>query len=130
MSLRSEVHEKIRTYLGGKVTLDEFRDWLAPRGWNVHKREDEDTVKLVNRIEGILSEFDHGDWSEEEVQQELTQASAALCVKTSAAPTPYVRTSTTWTTASVVSPSNRSFGIVQLFKSPKLLSSSDIEQPA
>lgn len=61
MSLHDEIRNRISCYLAGGISLDEFREWLAPRAWNIHKREDEDTARTVYRIEAVLSECSYID---------------------------------------------------------------------
>lgn len=116
MALDAELRQELCRYFGEEITIEDFREWLAPRAWNIHKRADTELAHLVQQIEAILSEFDHGDWTEGELRQQLAKLIEPVSIKTSVAPAPYVRASITTSTTI----NTRHFGNVQLIRSPKM----------
>ncbi len=68
-SLDLEIREKLARYLGDEISLQEFRDWFLPQGWNVDRRAAASTAELAHEVELLLSEFDHGDWTESELRE-------------------------------------------------------------
>lgn len=124
MTLDAEIREELRRYWGEGITLAEFREWLAPRAWNIQKRADENVVRFVNQIEAIFSEFDHGDWTEEEVRQQLVKLTEIVNTGTWVSPIPGMRASIT--TGSTIN--TRHFGRVQLFQSPRIYGAEPAKQ--
>lgn len=70
-ALDAEIRGRLARYLAGDLDLRAFRDWLVPFAWNIERRADAATAELVHEIDLVLAEFDHGDWTEEEVRQHL-----------------------------------------------------------
>lgn len=66
-----EIRAQLTHYLGGQISLQAFHDWLTPRAWNIDKRSLPETAELVHAVELELSEFAHGDWTEEELKRHL-----------------------------------------------------------
>jgi hypothetical protein len=54
-----------------RVPLDDFEEWLTGASWNMQKDSDQDAVRMVGRIERLLSELDEGYKSEAQVFREL-----------------------------------------------------------
>lgn len=67
-----EIRSRLADYLGGKVGLQDFRQWLLPQAWNIERRADSATASLVREIELLLAETDHGDWTEAELIEKLS----------------------------------------------------------
>ena len=70
-ALDLEVRSHLADYLWGTMTLEAFRQWFGLQAWNIEKRAGSVTASLVREIELLLAEFDHGDWSEEEIKEML-----------------------------------------------------------
>lgn len=71
MSLDLEVRSRLADSLGGKTTLEAFRQWFVLQAWNIEKRADSVTAGLVREIELLLAEYGHGDWTEAELVEKL-----------------------------------------------------------
>lgn len=70
-SLEVDVRERLVRYLADEATLADFRTWFIGEAWNIDKRATEATAQLVHQIELLLSEHEHGDWTERELRREL-----------------------------------------------------------
>ena len=70
-SLDLEIRAQLTRYLGGEISLQALHDWLTPRSWNIDRRSLPETAELVHTVELELSEFAHGDWTEEELKRHL-----------------------------------------------------------
>ncbi len=65
------IREHVSRYLAGEIDLRAFRDWFVPFAWNIERRASTETAEVVHQIDLVLSEFEHGDWSEAEVRDHL-----------------------------------------------------------
>lgn len=68
-SLDLQIHEQLTRYVNGTISLSAFREWFSPQAWNIDQRADISVARMVHEIDLALAEFDHGDWTEEEVNQ-------------------------------------------------------------
>ena len=59
---------RIRNYLVGGESLDDFEDWFVSRSWDVHLTDDLAAANLVAEIELRLAEFSEEHWSEGELR--------------------------------------------------------------
>ena len=66
-----EIGDQVMRYVGGQTTLDGFREWLAPFCWDADRRFDPHTAARLHELDLFLSEFDHGDWTEDELKQHV-----------------------------------------------------------
>lgn len=66
-----ELRDQITRYVTGAVSIAAFQRWFDPQAWNVDKSSESQTADLVHSVELLLSEFSHGDWTEEELKLEL-----------------------------------------------------------
>lgn len=66
-----EVRKKLSEWFEGRISLDEFEDWLAAQSWDVHKSPDPETARLVYAIELRLAEHSSGHLSQDELRREL-----------------------------------------------------------
>jgi hypothetical protein len=74
MANLEQLRAKLGGYLDGLVSLDEFEDWFLSNTWNSHLHSDEETVKMVHRIEGNLLDFGAGAITESSLRKELALA--------------------------------------------------------
>jgi hypothetical protein len=72
-SLAELIRERLRDYLAGETTLDEFEEWFVPATWHVERSGDVEADSLTGKILLVLAEFSHGDWIEEEVRGLLSE---------------------------------------------------------
>lgn len=70
-ALDEEIREQLSRFLAGDIDLRAFRDWFVPFAWNIEKRANAGTAEVVHQIDLVLSEFEHGDWSEAEMRDHL-----------------------------------------------------------
>src|SRR5437870_1018722 len=64
-----EIREQLARYLSGKIALQAFRDWFLPEAWNIDQRAGAASAGLAHEVELLLSEFEHGDWTEDELKR-------------------------------------------------------------
>lgn len=68
-----ELREHLANFLDGKLSRDEFEDWLVQESWNIHKSSDIGARRLVYAIELRLAENEQGHLPDEELHRELAQ---------------------------------------------------------
>lgn len=62
------LRDQLTLYLSGDSSLDAFREWLAPRAFNVEQRVGAHTAEIVHEVDLLLAESDHGDWTEDDLK--------------------------------------------------------------
>jgi hypothetical protein len=67
----SEIRDQIIDQLTGKLSLEDFEDWLAQRSWNIHLDSSHDAQLLAADVQLQLAEFSLGHLSENELRKEL-----------------------------------------------------------
>jgi hypothetical protein len=72
-SLADQIRSQIERCTSGKSSLDEFRMWFVPLARNIEQSQHAEAIKLAYRIEGILGEASSGNWTDQELMEELTQ---------------------------------------------------------
>ena len=65
------IGDQVMRYVSGETALDGFREWLAPLCWDADRRFDPHTAGRLQELDLFLSEFDHGDWTEDELKQHV-----------------------------------------------------------
>jgi hypothetical protein len=70
-ALVTQIRDRLARYLSAEITLHDFRQWLTAQAWNIDHRADAETADLVHEIELVLAEYDHGDWTKDEVISQL-----------------------------------------------------------
>jgi len=71
MASLEEIRARLGGYLDGLVSLDDFEDWFLSDTWNSHLHSDEETMRMVHRIEGNLLDFSAGAITESSLRKEL-----------------------------------------------------------
>ena len=67
--LEVELHQQLVRLLTGQVSFDAFWEWLLPLQ---HTRDDTGPGKrLLYRIIGRLDEYEHGDWTDDQLRDHL-----------------------------------------------------------
>ena len=66
---RTLIHAELAGCLAGEATLDQFWEWLAPLQFSTP--DDPAARQLLYQIIGRLDEYDHGDWTDEQLRQHL-----------------------------------------------------------
>lgn len=64
-----ELRPLIGRYLSGDIEARNLYDWVVRVSWEC--REDVPGLDLLRDVELFLEEFQHGDWSEEELKSHL-----------------------------------------------------------
>ena len=118
-ALDLEILEQLARYIAGDISLGAFREWFSPLAWNIDRRADAHTVRIVHDIDLALAEFDHGDWTEDEIKQQfspLVKENISICFDE----TPWVQTSTSSVLGSQPAGSTKYFWVPPLFQSPRI----------
>jgi hypothetical protein len=71
MIQEAEVRNRIAALASGQLSLVDFERWLGPASRNMHADSLPEAIDLVSSIHLLLSERDHGDLSDDELQREL-----------------------------------------------------------
>ena len=66
-----EARKMIADYLATKISLPDLRRWVLEQAWNVERRSDHETASVVREVELLVSEFEHGDWTQNELADRL-----------------------------------------------------------
>jgi hypothetical protein len=76
--LEPALRHTVSKYLAGHADAAEVYRWVADRSWEVERREPAPTARLLRDAELYLSEFQHGDWSEDELKSRLRGMFSAI----------------------------------------------------
>lgn len=71
-NLEKLVRDKLASYVAGKSSLREFDNWLAPATWNIAQWASASLIDIVYGTELLLAEHDNGDWTEQQLKEQLT----------------------------------------------------------
>ncbi len=66
---RTLINAELARWLTGEATVEQFWEWLAPLQFST--RDDPAARQLLYQIIGRLDEYDHGDWTDEQLRQHL-----------------------------------------------------------
>jgi hypothetical protein len=58
-------------YIRSGTPLEQFATWFRPQAGNIDARVDADTAGLYHDVDLLLAEYEHGDWTEEELKQQI-----------------------------------------------------------
>jgi hypothetical protein len=72
MIQEAEVRNRLVALALGQLSLADFERWLGPASRNMHADSPPEAIDLVSSIHLLLSERDHGDLSNDELRQELS----------------------------------------------------------
>jgi len=83
--LTNETRERVGRDLAGEDSLADLRSWIREHALTVVEDEgDTDDEQLIYGVELVLSEREHGDWTEDEVRCQLRDLlSASTTIRTS-----------------------------------------------
>ena len=70
-SLEFEIRDHVARYLNGDIPIDEFRDWLVSRTWDVERCGHPGVIDLVGEIELAYAELANGHRTEDEFRSLL-----------------------------------------------------------
>ncbi len=71
-TLGDETHDRIAQYLACDATLQQLRHWLRSYALTAAAAtSDADGERLVYAVELLISELEHGDWTEGELRAKL-----------------------------------------------------------
>jgi hypothetical protein len=64
-----QVRAELAKWVGGQVSLSEFEDWFVPATWDIQGSAE--LVNLVNEIELRISEYSSGEFSKQELRDQM-----------------------------------------------------------
>ncbi len=67
----SEIRDQIIQALSGRLSLEDFEDWLAQRSWNMHLDSSREAQELAADIQLRLAEFSLGHLPETELREDF-----------------------------------------------------------
>lgn len=70
-TLEQGVRQQVARYLNQESALRDLYEWLGPVAWNIEARASAEVSRLVREVELYLEEFQHGDWTEDELRGHL-----------------------------------------------------------
>ncbi len=73
MASADQIRTQLQEYLAGSRDLDDFEDWFLANNWDAHLHSDEDVVRIVHHIEGVLLDFSSDAITEGKLREELTK---------------------------------------------------------
>jgi len=66
-----DIQDRLLPFLAGRVSLDDFEDWLVQNTWDIHRHGSGPAQELAYAIELRLAEYSSGHLSYEELHREL-----------------------------------------------------------
>jgi hypothetical protein len=69
--LEKNIRKKLIGYLTGRISLAAFTRWFGPVLWEIETSGSRGAQRSAYYIELCLSEFDHGDWTEDELKSKF-----------------------------------------------------------
>lgn len=66
-----KIRERLASYLAGEISRREFEEWFIPATWNKAHERNPVTAHLIGDIDLRLAEFSNGDWTEDELCEQL-----------------------------------------------------------
>jgi hypothetical protein len=78
MNALSELQSCIDSFVAGRISLQDFENWLVDSMWDIEKEADKQTLSVFEQIEGVLAEASHAKWDEDSLRQELAAATRPL----------------------------------------------------
>jgi len=70
-SLTQAIEDRLQRYLAGEESLAEFEAWLVPETWDISPQSDRGAHDLATAITLRIAEFTNGDWTEDQLRDEL-----------------------------------------------------------
>ncbi len=67
--LKATIQTRLAQLLAGELPFDDFWDWLIPL--KRHPEATGETRRLIFEVTGRLYEYEHGDWSDEGLREQL-----------------------------------------------------------
>jgi hypothetical protein len=71
---QSEAHDKVSGYLGGSASLVDVENWIWSFLGDLESSQDEAVRNAAGSIGRLISEYSHGDISEDSLRRELAAA--------------------------------------------------------
>jgi hypothetical protein len=71
---QSEAHDKISGYLGGSASLVDVENWIWSFLGDLENSQEEGVRNVAGTIGRLISEYSHGDISEDSLRRELALA--------------------------------------------------------
>lgn len=68
MGLDQEIRERLRHYLDGDLSFEEFEDWFLDATWDLH-RDPKTVPELIYTVERCIAEYTGGHRSENELRE-------------------------------------------------------------
>lgn len=70
-TLSEEIKKRVRLYLSGETTFDEFFDWFLVETWDIEETGLREAEKLSHEITGLYAEYSEGLITKEEFKSHL-----------------------------------------------------------
>jgi len=67
----NEFRKNLWSYVLGRTSLEQFKDWLFPTAWDFEKGADQPVIDLVNKVKLLLAELSSGHRDEPELKNEF-----------------------------------------------------------
>jgi hypothetical protein len=71
MASVSEISDKVREFLNGGISFEEFEEWSASYSWDIHQRAGQKIQDLAYAVRGVLVEYSSGDIDEKRLREDL-----------------------------------------------------------
>lgn len=70
-SLTQAIEARLQRYLADEDSLADFEAWLVPETWDISPQSDRTGHDLATAITLRIAEFTSGDWTEDQLRDEL-----------------------------------------------------------
>lgn len=79
--LAFELRKSLARYVAGEISLPDFHGLAMPLTWNAEKHMGLTAAAVAREIELLLSESEHGDWTEDELRRRLAPYATTYFVR-------------------------------------------------
>lgn len=71
MVSRSELNQKLAAVADNELSVFDFGEWLDSASWNMHRHASRFVQDVVSSIDRLFAEYDHGDFDEVQLREEI-----------------------------------------------------------
>ena len=98
-SLELAIQDRLRNYLNGDTSLDEFKTWLVGATWNSESGMEPTAARLASHIILVLAEHSGGYRTDAELLHELTNVYNSAAIEAALGNRPLIVSTTSATEA-------------------------------
>ena len=71
MSVNEEIRHKLADVAANKLSVWDFKDWIEPHSWSMHRDLDKDSIRLIGSIQSAFDLYDYEGADESLLRRKL-----------------------------------------------------------